>query len=40
MMHSLRVLVADDDHDTVDSLLLLLHLWDYHGIAEIALVSS
>lgn len=33
MMHSLRVLVADDDHDTVDSLLLLLQVWGYEGVA-------
>jgi two-component system CheB/CheR fusion protein len=30
---SLRVLVADDDRDTVEGLLMLLRLWGYDGVA-------
>ena len=30
---SLRVLVADDDRDTVLSLLMLLRQWGYDGVA-------
>jgi CheY-like chemotaxis protein len=30
---SLHVLVADDDHDVVDGLVMLLRIWGYDGLA-------